>query len=348
MKTYTREDLRNKLKKREIAPVYLFFGAETYLRNLAVKTICNFVFDKNSLRDFNETEFSLNQEENLKYALASAEQLPMMTARRVVKITDIKISATGNKDNLKEDSEVLLASYLSRPAETCTLIFIADEIDKRRKMSKLLIENSFAVEFEKLNDTELANWARKEIKDEDFDIDEKALHYFVGLVGDNLQRLTNEIKKITTAALPDKFINYELVETLVPNSREISNFDFTDHLFAKDKTKPLEILKKILDDGAEPLMILGLIASNFHKLFRAKEMMNQGIDRKDVSGVLRIPYSKQEDFLATARRTDAAKLAKIMQRIAETDLAIKTSKGGGGNVGSRLQIEILVSELVNF
>ena len=348
MKTYNRDDLRNKLKKREIAPVYLFFGAETYLRNLAVKTICNFVFDENSLRDFNENEFSLNQEENLKYALSSAEQLPMMAARRVVMITDVRISASGNKDNLKEDSEPLLASYLSRPAETCVLIFVADELDKRRKISKLLIENSFAVEFGKLSDAELVNWARKEIKDDGFDIDEKALHYFVGLVGDNLQSLTNEIKKITTAALPDKLITYELVESLVPNSREISNFDLTDHLFAKNKLKSREILKKILDDGAEPLMILGLIASNFRKLFSAKEMMNQGVDRTEVARIMRLPYSKQEDFLAMARRTDSVKLSKIMQRIAETDLAIKTSKGGGGNVGSRLQIEILVSELVNF
>lgn len=347
MKTYTRDDLRNKLKKREIAPVYLFFGAETYLRNLAIKTVCNFVFDENSLREFNETEFSLNQEENLKYALASAEQLPMMASRRVVKITDVKISASGNKDNLKEESEAFLSSYLSRPAETCVLIFVADELDKRRRMSKLLIENSFAVEFEKLNEAELINWARKEIKDDGFDIDEKALHYFVGLVGDNLQRLQNEIKKITTAVLPDKLITYELVEALVPNSRAISNFDLTDHLFAKNKSKPLEILKKILDDGAEPLMVLGLIASNFHRLFTAKEMMNQGMERKDVARIMRLPYSKQEDFLVMARRTDAAKLAKIMQRIAETDLAIKTSKGGG-NAGSRLQIEMLVSELINF
>jgi hypothetical protein len=30
-----REDLRNQLKRREIAAVYVLFGAETYLRDLA-------------------------------------------------------------------------------------------------------------------------------------------------------------------------------------------------------------------------------------------------------------------------------------------------------------------------
>jgi GTP-dependent phosphoenolpyruvate carboxykinase len=62
---------------------------------------------------------------------------------------------------------------------------------------------------------------------------------------------------------------------------------------------------------------------------------------------MRLPYGKQEDFLATARRIDIEKLTWIMQRIAGADVAIKTSIGGGGMSGSRLQIEMLVCELAN-
>ncbi len=50
----------------------------------------------------------------------------------------------------------------------------------------------------------------------------------VALVGNNVRRLTNEIEKLAVAALPDKLITSELVESLVPNSREISNFDLTE------------------------------------------------------------------------------------------------------------------------
>src|SRR5438128_2108475 len=129
MPVLSRDDLRNQLKKREIAPVYLLFGAETYLRDLAAKTIANLVLDENSLREFNENEFSLNQSENLSYALASAEQLPMIAKRRVILISDVKVSSSGTKDTLKEDYETLLTSYLSRPSGTSVVIFIADEFD---------------------------------------------------------------------------------------------------------------------------------------------------------------------------------------------------------------------------
>jgi len=347
MAILSREDLRNKLKKREIAPVYLLFGGETFLRDLAAKTIANLLFDENSLREFNENEYSLNQADNLTYALASAEQLPMIASRRVVWITDVRVSATGTKDTLKEDYETVLSSYLSRPSQTSVVIFVADELDKRRKMSKILIENSCAVEFAKFSDHELVNWARKEIKDAGCDAEEKALHQLVGLVGDNLRRLTNEIKKVTTAALPDKIVTYDLVESLVTNSREMSNFDLTDQIFGKDKRKPLQTLKKILDDGAEPLMLLGLIAHNLRRTLMAKELMNQGVERTEVVRIMKLHPKYHEDFLKSARQSDEKKLLHIIKRLAETDLAIKTSKGGGGNAGSRMQIEMLVCEIVN-
>ena len=341
-----REELWKHLKKREFAPVYLLFGAETYLRDLAAKTIGDLVLADSSLREFNEIEHSLS-DSKIQFALSDAEQLPMIDARRVVKITDVKVSANGNKDNLKEEDEGILERYLSRPAETSIVIFVADELDKRRKISKLLLSKSVSVEFALLEDNELIKWAKDKLKDLDAEADQRALNLLVALVGNNVRRLTKEIEKLSVAALPDKLITYELVESLVPNSRELSNFDLTDYLLAGDKRRALLTLKKILDDGAEPLMILGLISYNFRRLFLSKELMRQGVERKEVARVMKLHWSKQEDFLATARRTETEKLAQIMRRIADTDLAIKTSKGGGGNVGSRLQVEMLVCELAN-
>ncbi|MGI8638657.1 MAG: DNA polymerase III subunit delta [Pyrinomonadaceae bacterium] len=341
-----REDLRNQLKRREFAPVYLLFGAETYLRDLAAKTIGDLALANSSLREFNEIEHSLG-ESKIQYALSDAEQLPMVDARRVVKITNVKVSANSNKDNLKEEDEEILERYLARPAETSIVIFIADEFDKRRKISKLLLGKCVAVEFGGLKDDELIKWAKDKLRELNAEADTRVLNLLVALVGNNVRRLTNEIEKLVVAALPDKLITCELIESLVPNSREISNFDLTDYLLAKDKKRSLQILKKILDDGAEPLMLLGLIASNFRRLFLSKELMQQGVERSEVARIMRLPYSKQKDFLETARRADAKKLSWIMQKIAETDLAIKTSKGGGGTFGSRLQIEMLICELVN-
>ena len=341
-KALTREDLRNQLRRREIAPVYVLFGAETYLRDLAGKTIADLCFSEGDLREFNETEFSLSSGDNLREALAAACQLPMMAARRVVRITGIRVGASSARDTLKEEHEKALEAYLSRPSETSVVVFVADELNGVRRITRLLKEHAVAVEFATLNENELIQWARTKVNERGSDIDERDLRELVALVGSDVCSLTNEIEKLSTAALPDKQITAELIGSLVANTRELTNFELTDHLIAGRKAKAMEVLEKILDDGAEPLALLGLIAYNFRRLLMAKEMMQRGVDRREVANVVKLRFNDQEQFLAAARRSDARKLTRILEQLAETDIAIKTSVGGSGPQGSRMQIEALV------
>jgi len=340
-----REDLRNQLKRREIAPVYLLFGPETYLRDVAAKTIGDFSFAEGDLRDFNETSFSLENDGNLARALAAANQMPMMASRRVIRVTDVRVSATGFRDSIKEEQESALTAYLANPSPHTVLIFIADELNGVRKMGKFLREKTVAVEFTTLDDRQLTNWARGRIKDADVIIDESTLRLLVTRIGPDVRRLNNEIYKLAAAAMPERVITGELIEALVLNTRELRNFDLTDHLVAGRGRQALASLTKILDDGAEPLALLGLISYNFRRLLMAKDMMTRGLDRREVSQVIKLRYSDQESFLTAARRAEMVALKRAIKRLAAADLAIKTSKGGGGPAGARMQIEMLVSEL---
>lgn len=342
---FSREDLRNQLKRREIAPVYVLFGPETHLRDIAAKTITDFAFGEGDLRDFNETNFSLNTDGNLGRALAAAEQLPMMATRRVIRVTDLRISATGIRDTITEDHEPLLSAYLESPSPSSVVIFVADELNGVRKMGKFLRDKTTTVEFARLEDRQLAEWARKQVNDAGAEIDERTLNLLLSRTGSDVRRLTNEINKLSAAAMPAKVITTEQIDALVPNSREISNFDLTDHLVAGRKSQALTVLRKILDDGAEPLALLGLISYNYRRLLMAKEMMSRGADRGAVAGAVKLRYNDQEAFLAAARRADMRGLTGAIERLANTDLAIKTSKGGGGPAGGRMQIEMLVCEL---
>lgn len=332
-----REDLRKQLQKKEIAPVYVLFGAETYLRDLATKTITEIALKDAALREFNENSYNLN-ETYLADALAAAEQLPLMNLYRVITITNVRI--TEKRENLKEDNFELLEKYLKNPVKSSVLIFSVEDIDKRRKIAKLLLENSIAVEFVSLKDAETFSFIRQKMSELKVKADEQTLQKIVLLVGNNVRKLLNELEKLSVAALPEGIITGELVEKLISNSREISNFDLSNHLLNKNRQKAFQVLRKILHDGAEPLMLLGLIANNFHRLFLAKELMKQGVERYEVARIMKLPPFKQEEFLATARRAEVSKLSWILQRIAETDLAIKTSQAT-----PELQIELLVYEL---
>lgn len=347
MPTLTREDLRNQLKARDIAPVYVLFGPELNLRDLAAKTITDYCFADGELRDFNDSAFSLNSDGNLQRAFAAANQLPMMSARRVVRITDVRISASGHRDTITEDDEAMLLAYLKDPSPTSVVIFVADDLNGVRKMGKLLRAHAAAVEFKPLDDTEMTKWARDKFNRAEASVDEGTIQYLLALIGNDSARLGNEVEKLLTAALPGRVVTRELIDSLVPNSRELSNFGLTDTLVGKNKDRSLAILRKILDDGGEPLMILGLISYNFRRLLMAKDLMSKGSDRSQVTKILNLRYSDQENFIASARRADIETLRNAIELISKADLAIKTSIGGGGPIGGRLQIEMLVAELAS-
>lgn len=331
MSTSTREDLRKALKAGRIEPLYLLFGAESYLRDMAARVITDTVLNDAPLREFNESSFSLARND-VQQAIAAAEQLPMMTARRVVRVTDFS--------RLAESDEEALLRYLARPAESSVVIFIADELDKRRKLSKTLLDACVSVEFAPLSDAELATWAKSRLRELKAETDERTLSQIIALTGADVRTLSNELEKLATAALPSSRITMEMTDALVGRSRVLSNFELTDYLIARNRRRALQTLQRLLDDGAEPVMLIGLIAGNFHRLALAKELMTRGAAKEEVFRLVAMPYSKREEFLATARRTDASALVRSIERIAAADLAIKTSQAT-----PRLQLELLVCEL---
>ncbi len=345
MPALTKLQLRQHLKSKSFEPVYTLYGPEAYLRDVAAKTIVDMAFGEGELRDFNEDVFSLNEPSSLKAALAAADQLPMMAAKRVVRVTDVRVAATTQKDTLREEFETQLEAYLANPAPQTILLFVADELNGNRKLGKLLKGKTAAVEFEQLQGSELNDWVVRTAVEFGAKIDRRTADYLTLTVGADLRRLYAELKKIATAAMPEAMITIEHIDELVSNTSEIPNFDLTDHLVAGRGQQALAALKKILDDGAEPLALLGLISYNFRRLLIAKDMMDSGAERAAVAKAAGLRYSDQEVFFAAARRTEAAKLIRILARLAQTDLAIKTSLAGGGKQGSRMQIEMLVCEL---
>lgn len=336
MATLTREELWRRLKGGKVEPLYLLFGPEGYLRDAAARAIADAALKDAPLREFNESNYSLASTD-VQQAIAAAEQMPMMGGRRVVRIADF--------GKLREADEEALVRYVTRPAETSTVVFVSGDLDKRRKLSKTLLEVCASVEFAELKDAELTSWARDRLKHLGAHADDRTLRQIVGLVGASVRQLSTELEKLSTAALPEGVITPELVDALVGRSRELSNFELSDHLIARDRRRALETLRKLLDDGAEPVMLIGLLASNFHRLALAKELMSRGAPEQEVFRVVNMPFSQRKDFLATARRADSNELARRIRRIAEADLAIKTSLGGGGDRGPRLQLEMLVCEL---
>lgn len=331
MKTVSRTDLDKSLRSG-LKPLYLLLGTETYLRDKAALNITNAALSGTLLREFNESSFSLLNV-SVKTAMAAAEQLPMMSENRVVRVKDFA--------KLREADEEILMAYITNPVPSTVMIFVADELDKRKKITKALLDNCVVIDFSPLRDAEARNLVQARMRELKLSADDEILNEIVRLVGTDVQTLFNEIDKLASAAADTGRITYELVDDLIGRSRELSNFDLADHLLTRNRKRALETLHRLLDDGAEPVMLIGLIASNYHRLALGKFLLNKGTPA-DVFRNISMPPFKRDAYISTLRRADEKKIARGIQLIAAADLAIKTSQGT-----PRLQMEMLVCELAN-
>ncbi len=335
MSAFSRLDLQRSLKSGKFSPVYLLVGPEGYLRGEAAHAITDAALSETLLREFNESSFSLLSGGALD-AVAAANQLPMMSDRRVVRITDF--------GKIREAEEEALIRYIDNPSPSSVVIFNTEDLDKRKKLSKALLEQSQVVEFPALKDGEAKAWIKSRLKELKVECDERALSDLVTLVGTDVQTLYSELEKLASAAATTGRITLEMVDELIARSRELSNFELGDHLITRDRKRALETLHRLLEGGSQPVMLLGAIAGNYHRLALAREALSHG-SRDDVFRVTPMPFFKRDAFLASLQRTDAAGIARGLKLIAAADLAIKTSVGGGGPKGAQLQLEMLVCEL---
>jgi DNA polymerase III subunit delta len=329
MKTLSRVELDRSLRDLP-QPLYLLLGSESYLRGVAAQAITDAALSRTLLREFNESSFSLLSDP-VQAAVAAAEQLPMMSDRRVIRIR--------NFGKLREADEEILIRYLDNPVASTVMIFIADELDKRKKATRRLLEVCTVVDFSPLKDAEAKAWAKSRLKELKVAADEQVLTEIVRLVGTNVQTLYTELDKLASAAVDSGRITLELVDELIGRSRELSNFELGDHLMANNRRRALETLHRLLDDGAEPVMLIGLIASNYHRIALGRHLLSRG-GRDEVFRNVSMPPFKRDTYLATLQRSDARKIARGIQLIAAADLAIKTSQAT-----PRLQLELLVCEL---
>ncbi|HKZ79989.1 MAG TPA: DNA polymerase III subunit delta [Pyrinomonadaceae bacterium] len=330
MSAISRAELDRWLRQDQLNPLYLLIGPEAYLRKEAAQAIADCALRDTLLREFNDSTFSL-QSGGAHDAIAAAEQLPMMSSRRVVRITDF--------GKLRESDENVLVNYLLRPAPSSVVIFIAGDLDKRKKLTKTLMQECVVVDFPPLKDGEAKTWVKQRLSELKLSATEQTLSEFVALVGTDVQTLFSELEKMAAAAADTNRLTPELIDSLIARSREHSNFELGDHLLACNRLRALETLHRLLESGAEPVMLLGLMAGNYHRLALAKDMLRQG-SPEDIFRTVPMPFFKRDQYMQTLRKLDAANIARGIQLIADADLAIKTSRAS-----PRLQLEMLVCEL---
>ncbi len=315
-------DLLAQLKKGDIAPVYLFYGPENYLRDQAVRRLQEHLLPTGAVEfDYHVLNGDTASVQDI---LSAAAFAPLMAARRLVVVRDAGLFQGTEK---KQADEGAVLDYLAQPrAETCLVFDTGKGVDKRRKLYKEAARVGCAVEFTRLKPAELVKWLAKQAGEEGCALQREAADELLSRCGRDMYTLYNEIKKLACYTGSGKSIGPGTVRDMVTARVDENIFEVVDAAGEKDCRRALSGIRGLLLQKQPPQQIIGMVARQFRLILQVRELAAGGGTREQIISALKMhPYVYQKIY-RQRRNFDRAQLVGIINRLSELDYDIKTGR----------------------
>ena len=316
------------LKNKKYLPVYFLEGEEPFFMDQISDFILENVLTEEE-KGFNQT-ILYGKDLSLDSIMTAAKRFPMMAERQVVVIREAQ-----NIKNIED-----LATYVEKPMHSTILVFNYKykTIDKRKKLYKALQKNGVYLESKPLYDNQIPAWISKYLKEKNLGIDPRAAQMIADFVGSDLQRIVNELNKVTISLLPGTSIMPEDVEKNIGISKDYNIFELQKALGNKDILKSNRIINYFVDNEKQnPLnLIIGNLVTFFRKLLMYHAIENKN-DRTLIAQKLGVNPFFIGDYANAAGKYGLDKSVLIISMLREYDLRSKGARGGSTGNGELLR-----------
>lgn len=323
-------ELFAQIDKGVLSPAYLLTGEETYFIDRALAKLVDKALE-GAPRDFNLDVF-YGKDSKADEVAAQASTLPMMADRRVVVVKEA--------DRLRDIAP--LKAYMDSPCPETVMVLVAANADKakERSLSDALKNGGTVVHFYHPFDSELNRWIKLLAKEAGYAIDDKAADYLKDVLEGNLALIESELNKVYNFIGERKAVTLDDVKESVGNFGLPLVFDLIDATASKKPAKSIEVLSKLLRDGEQPLMLLGMMASHWRRLMAAKEMAAAGDSEEQIAKAMRLNFANKKGFLYQLKGQDMAGLEGAFGLFRRADAAMKGSALTPGMVIEQLVLEL--------
>jgi DNA polymerase III subunit delta len=305
--TSTYFQLVKDLQKRDFANVYLFYGEEPYF----IDELTDYLTE-NTLTDI---EKDLNQyvlygrDSSAAMVVNSSKQFPMAGDRQLVVLREAQ-----DMDLKKEETLGLLLSYIKNPQPSTVLVIAHKYKTIPAKLLKAVSasDKAVAVESKRKYESELPAWITAQVKNNGYSISDKAAIMLVEFLGNNLEKINNELSKLYINLTRTKAITEESVEQFIGISKDYNIFEFQKALAKKNITVANKIANHFAINPGEN-SIFKTIPMLFN--FFSKVLIIHSLPDKSESAIISkakiSPYNKQ-DYIDAYRNYNAKKVMDII------------------------------------
>jgi DNA polymerase-3 subunit delta len=278
-------------KKGNFKPVYWLEGEEPYHIDKVVEYAEHKILSE-SEASFNLTIF-YGRDADWAAVINACRRYPMFAERQVVLLKE----AQQMKDIEK------LEGYIDNPL-TSTVFVVSykdKKVDARTKFAKLLKAKGEMVTTKKLYDNQLPQWANEMVERKGLSINQKALALLIDHIGNDLNRIENEIEKLAVNLGARKSISEDDIEKYIGVSKEFNVFELQDALGKKNLPKAIRIIQYFQSNPkAAPIqLILPSLYGYFSKVYMIFGAGSN--DEKVIASAIGVNPFFVKDYLAAAK-----------------------------------------------
>lgn len=326
-------EILNDLKKGKYAPVYFLQGEETFFIDQISDYIEENAIDEAS-KSFNQTVM-YGKDVNVVTILNNARRFPMMSERQLVLVKESQ-----NISDLKLDAgQQQLIQYLDKPVGSTILVFCHKNksLDKRKSLYKAIQKHAVVLDAKKMYDNQVPAWIEGYVKQKGYKITTKAVHLLSDSIGNNLERLSNEIDKMLINFPEPIEINEDMVQKYVGISKDFNVFELQKALTTKDVLKANKIINYFAaNPKTNPLLpVIAVLFSFYSKLLIGYTSTDKS--ERGIASALKVNPFFVKDYLYAMRTYSPAQVIANISHLRKADLQLKGYYGGGLKEGEILK-----------
>ena len=328
------QNLLQRIEKGKPIPAIVLLGSDPYLRDQCRNALID-QFVPQGAREWGVFKIPASRS-GPDELLQRAQMPPMLSPRQILVLQDAENLELGGDEAVERTTDAL-ASYLSDPAPFSTLLVEAEQLDRRKKLFKVLSSGALVVELT-IGSADVAALAAQMARELGAQIAPEAAAELADAVNGEPAKLRLELEKLALYAGGRK-ITVADVDALVVSARKYTVWKLAEVFAARDRRASLEFLDCLLREGEQPAGITGALSWMYRKLIEARELP-PGTNQFQAARDLGMRPDSAGIAIAQARRIPREQLLAGISILAEADSVLKS-----GAPNPRATLEVAMARL---
>lgn len=312
------------LKQKKYAPVYFLQGDEPFYIDQITDYIESKVLNA-SEKGFNQLVM-YGKDVSMDMVMANAKRYPMMSDKQVVIVKE----AQDIQDLGKEQGQKLLENYLKNPLPSTILVFAHKykTIGRNKTLGKNIDKFAVMVDSKRLYDNQVPDWVERYIESKGFKIDQKARFMLAENIGNNLERLSNEIDKMLINLRDATTIDEHMIQKYIGISKDYNVFELQKAISFRNVFKANQIINYFAANPKEHPVILTI--SSLFAYFSKLLLLHHSKDKSEngLAQALGVNRFFIKEYIQAGKNYPLPKVINNIHYLRQADLQSKGVNSG--------------------